>query len=315
MVPADSLVAFVIAAAVIIVVPGPGVLFIIGRSLALGRVGGLVSVLGGALGQVPLVVLVAFGVGTIVASSPPLFLAVRIAGSAYLVYLGVQAIRHRRRQASTDAATLPPASRWRQLGEGFVVGVTNPKTIAFFVAVLPQFVAPAAGSVQLQLHRSRRRRDELRQYGDEEGDGLGVRDADDEALAELPPPRRGREGRGIRRRLPPPMTDRLHAEVDEVGGARDAHREEQRRRRGHDRSHAERDEDDERNLAERAAEHAHEAADATERERASDDEQHPGARHHDDDGRRDDERHEAVGGNHPHSVMAAASARRPTLEP
>jgi len=150
-VPADSLVAFVIAAAVIIVVPGPGVLFIIGRSLALGRVGGLVSVLGGALGQVPLVVLVAFGVGTIVASSPPLFLAVRIAGSAYLVYLGVQAIRHRRLQASTDAATLPPASRWRQLGEGFVVGVTNPKTIAFFVAVLPQFVAPAAGSVQLQL--------------------------------------------------------------------------------------------------------------------------------------------------------------------
>lgn len=150
-VPADSLVAFVIAAAVIIVVPGPRVLFIIGRSLALGRLGGLVSVLGGALGQVPLVFLVSFGVGTIVASSPPLFLAVRIAGSAYLVYLGVQAIRHRRRQASTDAATLPPASRWRQLGEGFVVGVTNPKTIAFFVAVLPQFVAPAAGSVQLQL--------------------------------------------------------------------------------------------------------------------------------------------------------------------
>ncbi len=151
MVPVENLLAFTLAAVVLIVIPGPSVLFTIGRALALGRVGGLLSVLGNALGLLPVIGLVALGVGGIVAQSVVLFTIVKVAGAAYLVFLGVQAIRHRRRAAAEAAGSTPPRSAWRQLGEGFIVGITNPKTIAFFVAVLPQFVDLDAGMVPLQM--------------------------------------------------------------------------------------------------------------------------------------------------------------------
>ncbi|QEW01034.1 LysE family translocator [Microbacterium caowuchunii] len=151
MVPLENLLAFALAAIVIIVIPGPGVLFVIGRSLALGRLGGLLSVVGGVLGQIPLVLAVAFGLGAVVAQSEVLFTVVKVAGAGYLVFLGVQAIRHRKRSTRAAAGGIPPRSHGRQLLEGFVVGVTNPKTIAFFVAVLPQFVDPAAGWIPLQM--------------------------------------------------------------------------------------------------------------------------------------------------------------------
>jgi threonine/homoserine/homoserine lactone efflux protein len=150
-VPVDNLIAFALAALVLIVIPGPSVLFTIGRALALGRTGGLLSVLGNALGLLPIIALVALGVGVFVAQSAVLFTAVKIIGAGYLVYLGIQAIRHRKdaARAATDGAL--PRSHWRQLAEGFVVGVTNPKTLAFFVAVLPQFVDLSAGAVPLQM--------------------------------------------------------------------------------------------------------------------------------------------------------------------
>nr|BFF09902.1 LysE family translocator [Microbacterium flavescens] len=150
-VPPENLLAFTLAAVVLIVIPGPSVLFTIGRALALGRMGGLLSVLGNALGLLPVVGLVALGVGGVVAQSVVLFTIVKVAGAAYLVYLGIQAIRHRDRAADQANGAIAPRSAWRQLGEGFVVGITNPKTIAFFVAVLPQFVDLAAGSVPLQM--------------------------------------------------------------------------------------------------------------------------------------------------------------------
>lgn len=149
MVPFDSLVAFVIASVVIIVIPGPSVLFVIGRSLALGRRAGVLSVVGNALGTVPAVLAVAFGVGAIVASSVAAFTVIKILGAAYLVWLGVQAIRHRHDHRTEE--TRMPASTGKLLRQGFIVGVTNPKTIAFFVAVLPQFVTPSAGPVWAQL--------------------------------------------------------------------------------------------------------------------------------------------------------------------
>jgi threonine/homoserine/homoserine lactone efflux protein len=149
-VPIENLLAFSLAAVVLIIIPGPSVLFTIGRALALGRMGGLLSVLGNALGLLPVILLVALGVGGIVANSIVLFTIVKIAGALYLMYLGVQAIRHRRRSAEA-ASGVPPRSAWRQLGEGFIVGITNPKTIAFFVAVLPQFVDLDAGAVPLQM--------------------------------------------------------------------------------------------------------------------------------------------------------------------
>jgi len=151
MVPIESLWAFVVASTLLIVIPGPSVLFVVGRSLALGRVGGLLSVLGNAIGMVPLVLAVALGVGAIVAQSVVVFTIVKFAGAAYLVYLGVQAVRHRADAAAAATGGAAPRSHWRQLGEGVVVGVSNPKTIAFFVAVLPQFVSFTSGSIPLQL--------------------------------------------------------------------------------------------------------------------------------------------------------------------
>ncbi|GAB2846720.1 LysE family translocator [Microbacterium insulae] len=150
-VPPENLLAFTLAAVVLIVIPGPSVLFTIGRALALGRIGGLLSVLGNALGLLPVIGLVALGVGGVVAQSIVLFTIVKVAGAGYLIYLGVQAIRHRYRAAEQASGALPSRSAWRQLGEGFVVGITNPKTIAFFVAVLPQFVDLSAGAVPLQM--------------------------------------------------------------------------------------------------------------------------------------------------------------------
>ncbi len=151
MVPLENLWAFVVASVVLIVIPGPSVLFVIGRSLALGRLGGLLSVVGNALGMVPLVAAVALGVGAIVAQSVVLFTTIKIAGALYLVFLGIQAIRHRADAAAAVNGAVAARSHRRQLGEGFIVGVTNPKTIAFFVAVLPQFVDFAAGAIPLQL--------------------------------------------------------------------------------------------------------------------------------------------------------------------
>jgi threonine/homoserine/homoserine lactone efflux protein len=150
MVPGPSLLAFALASLALIVIPGPSVLFVIGRSLALGRAGGLLSVLGNAIGMLPLVIAVALGIGAIVAQSLVVFTIIKLAGAAYLVYLGIQAIRHRRHTAVTHEAA-PPRSAWRILGEGFVVGLTNPKSLVFFVAVLPQFVDYRAGSIPVQM--------------------------------------------------------------------------------------------------------------------------------------------------------------------
>lgn len=151
MLSAQTFTTFVIAAFVMVVIPGPTVLFTIGRAMALGRLGGFLSILGTALGSILLVVGVALGVGTVVAQSIVLFTVVKVLGAGYLIFLGIQAIRHRRDAAATANGTVPKRSGARLLGEGFVVGVTNPKSIAFFVAILPQFVDLDAGAVPMQL--------------------------------------------------------------------------------------------------------------------------------------------------------------------
>ena len=150
MVPLSNLLTFALAAAVLIAVPGPSVLFVIGRSLALGRKGGLLSVLGNALGMIPQIVAVALGVGVALAQSVLLVTIVKFAGAAYLVFLGIQAIRHRGR-STTAADPSRAGDTFRVLRQGFVVGATNPKSLVFFVAVLPQFVEYSAGGIPLQL--------------------------------------------------------------------------------------------------------------------------------------------------------------------
>ncbi|MGO4102726.1 LysE family translocator [Leifsonia sp. YAF41] len=151
MVPLTNLLAFSLASIALIALPGPSVLFVIGRSLALGRIGGFLSVLGNALGLLPAVAAVALGLGVIVTQSIVLFTIIKFAGAAYIVYLGVQAIRHRRTAATDIGVSVTRKSKWRLLAEGFVVGVTNPKSLVFFVAVLPQFVDYQAGAVPMQL--------------------------------------------------------------------------------------------------------------------------------------------------------------------
>lgn len=147
----ETLTTFVIAAFIMVVIPGPTVLFTIGRAMALGRLGGFLSILGTAIGSIVLVVAVALGIGTVVAQSAVLFTIVKVLGAGYLVFLGVQAIRHRKDAAKSMTGSVPRRSGLRLLGEGFVVGVTNPKSIAFFLAILPQFVDLHSGSVPMQL--------------------------------------------------------------------------------------------------------------------------------------------------------------------
>ncbi|MEU1207020.1 LysE family translocator [Nocardia sp. NPDC056611] len=151
MVPVTNLVAFLIAAVALIVIPGPGVLFVIGRALSYGRRAALLSVLGHSLGVLGVMVLVAAGLGTLLAASAIALAIVKFAGALYLIYLGVQAIRDRRALREAFQARAEPVGTGRALRQSMLVGVTNPKAIIFFSAVLPQFVAPHAGPVPVQM--------------------------------------------------------------------------------------------------------------------------------------------------------------------
>ncbi|WP_084106253.1 LysE family translocator [Demequina sp. NBRC 110056] len=150
----DTLLAFAALSFVVIAIPGPSVLFIVGRALQHGRREALLSVVGNAGGFVVFAVLVAVGVGAIIAASAVAFTVLKMAGGLYLIYLGVQAVRHRREGLdvlAADALAAPAVSSRRVLAESFVVGVTNPKTLVFVAAVLPQFVEPAAGPAWAQI--------------------------------------------------------------------------------------------------------------------------------------------------------------------
>jgi threonine/homoserine/homoserine lactone efflux protein len=147
----DQLAAFAAASFVLIVIPGPGVLFVVGRALAHGRSTALASVAGHAAGNWVVAVCVALGVGTIVERSAAVFTAIRLAGAAYLIWLGIQAFRRRHALADVLTVAVTPRGGVRAAREGFVVGVTNPKAVILFAAVLPQFVNRAAGHIPVQM--------------------------------------------------------------------------------------------------------------------------------------------------------------------
>jgi threonine/homoserine/homoserine lactone efflux protein len=149
--PTSHLLAFAITAFVIIVVPGPSVLFVFGRALGLGRLAGIATVAGNTAGEYLQVVGVAFGIGALVERSMAVFTALKLAGAVYLAYLGVQAIRHRRSLVATLAAPVERKTTWRIALDGFFVGATNPKTAVFLAAILPQFINRAAGHVPVQI--------------------------------------------------------------------------------------------------------------------------------------------------------------------
>jgi threonine/homoserine/homoserine lactone efflux protein len=151
MVPADRLLPFAAAAFVLIAVPGPSVLFVVSRALALGRRAALATVLGNAFGVYLQVVAVALGIGAVVERSAGAFTAVKLLGAAYLMLLGLRTFRHRHRLAAVVEVATARRSTRRILREGVVVGVLNPKAIVFFAAVLPQFADPERGAVPVQL--------------------------------------------------------------------------------------------------------------------------------------------------------------------
>jgi threonine/homoserine/homoserine lactone efflux protein len=141
-------VAFLVASILFIQVPGPSLLFTIGRALTVGRREALLSVVGNAIGLLAQVALVAVGLGAVVAASATAYTAIKVLGAGYVIWLGVQSIRHRRdaREAMTTATSV---RRGHPVRIGFTVGATNPKTIVFFVAFLPQFTDPT-GPVAVQ---------------------------------------------------------------------------------------------------------------------------------------------------------------------
>jgi threonine/homoserine/homoserine lactone efflux protein len=151
MVPTDRLLTFATAAFVLIVIPGPSVLFEISRSVALGRRAGLATVAGNAAGEFVQATAVAVGIGAIVQRSAPVFTVLKVAGAAYIVVLGLRAIRDRRALSEVFDATMVPRGGRRIFVEGFIVGTTNPKSLVFFAAILPQFVTASSGHVPLQL--------------------------------------------------------------------------------------------------------------------------------------------------------------------
>ena len=144
--------AFALLCVVVIAVPGPSVLFTVGRALTVGRREALLTVAGNAIGAYLQVVAVAVGIGVLVERSVLVFTVIKLLGAAYLAFLGVQAIRHRRKVTEVLAAGIPTVlPSGRALRDGVVVGATNPKVIVFLVVALPQFTDSAAGSVPLQM--------------------------------------------------------------------------------------------------------------------------------------------------------------------
>lgn len=149
MIDPDHIGLFLAASLALLVVPGPSVLYIVARGVDQGRRAALVSVVGIHLGTIGHVLAAAVGLSAVLAASATAFTAVKWAGAAYLVWLGITRLR-----ADDEAVASPGrhvASLRRVFWQGAVVNVLNPKTAVFFLAFLPQFADPSRGSLAPQL--------------------------------------------------------------------------------------------------------------------------------------------------------------------
>jgi len=145
----SSLLFFVSAAAILLAIPGPAVLYIVSRSIGQGRNAGFVSAFGIGVGTLIHTAAAAVGLSALLVSSAAAFSVIKYLGAAYLIYLGVQKLRSRESLASSPDA--PRATLTRVFTQGIVVNVLNPKTALFFFAFLPQFIDPARGHVATQI--------------------------------------------------------------------------------------------------------------------------------------------------------------------
>jgi len=143
---------YIIAAMVIILAPGPSVLFVIARAIAWGRTTAVFTVAGNVTGAFVLSTFVAFGLGPILQNSDLAYITVQWGGGLYLIYLGIDAIRHRTAHAAdmTKQLDVSPSER-RSVRDGFWVGALNPKGLVFYAAVLPQFIDRERGHITGQL--------------------------------------------------------------------------------------------------------------------------------------------------------------------
>lgn len=150
MLPSTSnLTAFLLLAAVIIMVPGPSVLFTIGRALILGTKAAVLSVLGNAFGVGLQIVAISLGLGVAIQQSELLFFAIRLFGAGMIIYLGVKAIISR---ADFDLdLNAEQSSAATVVRQSIVVGITNAKTFVFFIAALPSFTSPELGNPVIQM--------------------------------------------------------------------------------------------------------------------------------------------------------------------
>lgn len=145
---------YVAAAVLLAVTPGPGIFYVAARTLAGGRAEGIASSFGTGLGGMVHVLGGSLGVSAIVLASAELFTALKLIGAAYLVWLGFRTVQAARRAAASvlaGGAVAPPVGAQRAFREGVVVEGLNPKTAAFFLAFVPQFVDPGAGNVAVQF--------------------------------------------------------------------------------------------------------------------------------------------------------------------
>jgi len=143
---------YIVAAMIIILAPGPSVLFVVARAIAWGRKVAVLTVLGNVSGSFVLSVFVALGLGPVLQRSDIAYTAIQWGGGLYLIYLGIDAIRKRKVHAAdmTSKSDFAPTPL-RSIRDGFWVGALNPKAIVFYAAVLPQFIDRDKGQITAQL--------------------------------------------------------------------------------------------------------------------------------------------------------------------
>ena len=148
----SQLALFTAAALSLAITPGPGIFYVAARTLSGGRAEGIASSLGTGIGGSVHVIAGALGVSAIVLASAELFTALKLIGAAYLVFIGWRTFQSARRESAPDLSVMvePPHGVRRAFREGILVEALNPKTAAFFLAFIPQFIDPA-GAVALQF--------------------------------------------------------------------------------------------------------------------------------------------------------------------
>ncbi|TNC13221.1 LysE family translocator [Methylobacterium terricola] len=146
-----SLALFLAAASLLAITPGPGLFYVAARTLAGGRAEGVASSLGTGLGGLVHVLAGGLGVSALVVTSADMFTVLKLVGAAYLVWIGYRTLRAAHDGSDMVLAAAKPAGPGRAFREGVLVEALNPKTAAFFLAFVPPFVDPSAGSVALSF--------------------------------------------------------------------------------------------------------------------------------------------------------------------